>query len=76
MSQRTLELNFVVSGMHCVSCGLLVDDVLEDLAGVERSSTDGRGGRTVVRVDPALTSAVDIIAAIADVGYLAEAAAD
>ncbi len=76
MIDRTLDLNFVVSGMHCVSCGLLVDDVLEDLEGVERSSTDSRGGRIVVRFDPAVTSAVDIVAAIADVGYLAEPVAD
>ncbi|WP_308312977.1 cation transporter [Streptomyces sp. ISL-1] len=41
----------LVEGMHCTSCGLLIDDELEDLPGVRSSSTDVKAGRTTVRLD-------------------------
>jgi len=51
----------LIEGMHCAGCGLLIDDELEDVAGVRSASTDVRKGRSVVRleetsttVDPAL----------------------
>ena len=65
-------LAFEVKGMHCASCGLLIDDALEELAGVHRSETDSRRGRTVVRVDRSVTTADDIVAAIVEVGYQVE----
>ncbi|MBT2450395.1 cation transporter [Streptomyces sp. ISL-43] len=37
--------------MHCTSCGLLIDDELEEIPGVRSSSTDVRAGRTVVRLE-------------------------
>lgn len=57
-----------VTGMHCASCGLLLDDTLEDLPGVVSSSTDVRAARTVVdgTVDDA-----EIVAAITSLGYQA-----
>lgn len=66
------ELVFAVEGMHCPSCGLLIDDVVEDLAGVSSSATDVGAGRTVVAV--AEGGEVDpeaVIAAIAEAGYRA-----
>ncbi len=65
-------LSFVVSGMHCASCGLLIDDAVEELAGVERCETDSRRGRTVVSADPAVATVEAIVAAIAAAGYRAE----
>lgn len=38
----------LVDGMHCTSCGLLVDDELEDVPGVRSAATDVRAGRTLV----------------------------
>ena len=67
-----VALTFAVTGMHCSSCGLLIDDMVEELDGVARSQTDSRRGRTVVRADPAVASVESIVAAIADVGYQAE----
>ena len=61
---------FAVDGMHCASCGLLIDDYVEDLPGVASSTTDVPSSRTVVAlaagadVDPAV-----IAAAIAEAGY-------
>ncbi len=43
-------LKFAVSGMHCPSCGLLIDESLEDIAGVLRSTTDVGNERTVVEL--------------------------
>lgn len=64
----TTRLTFAVTGMHCDSCGLLIDDEVEELPGVTTSTTDVRAERTVVEcanpVDPGL-----IIAAIAVAGY-------
>ena len=64
-------LTFAVTGMHCASCGMLVDDAVEDLDGVQRCETDSRRGRAVVRVDAATASVGAITAAIADAGYTA-----
>lgn len=72
MTER-ITLTFDVTGMHCASCGLLIDDVLEDLDGVHRSDTDSRRGRTVVVAEPA-TATSEIVAAITEAGYHAELA--
>ncbi|AJT63157.3 heavy-metal-associated domain-containing protein [Streptomyces chattanoogensis] len=60
------QVELLVEGMHCNSCGLLIDDELEELAGVRSATTDVRAGRSVVRlekgadVDPAvLVAAVE-----------------
>lgn len=66
-----MSVALAVGGMHCASCGLLIDDVVEDLVGVEWSETDSRRGRTVVRADMAATSVAEIVAAIAEAGYAA-----
>ena len=65
-----------VAGMHCGSCGLLVDDALEQLPGVARAETDSRRGHTVVHADLTRTSVEQMIAAVDDVGYRAEAEVD
>ena len=69
---RHVALTFAVTGMHCASCGLLIDDAVEELDGVHHSQTDSRRGRTVVRADPAVSSVESIVAAIAGAGYQAE----
>ena len=65
----SVALTFVVTGMHCNNCGMLIDDALEEIEGVERSDTDSRRGRTIVRADPTRISADAIVDAIRDVGY-------
>lgn len=63
---------FKVSGMHCSSCGMLIDDSVEELSGVARSETDVRRGSTKVDFDPAAVDANAIISAIESAGYRAE----
>ena len=65
---------FVVTGMHCASCGMLVDDAVEEVDGVRSCATDARRGRTLVRFDPAATSPDAIAAAIEETGYGAQRA--
>ncbi|GAA4959891.1 heavy-metal-associated domain-containing protein [Actinoplanes utahensis] len=66
---------FHVTGMHCGSCGMLIDEALEQTAGVYRAETSVRAGRTVVDADPAVTDVPTLIAVIADAGYQARLAA-
>lgn len=60
-----------ITGMHCASCGMLIDEAVEDLPGVARSSTDMRAERTTVELDSTGASLADIIAAIEAEGYQA-----
>lgn len=63
---------FAVDGMHCASCGLLIDDVVEELPGVLSSATDVRAARTVVTAAPgASVDPVTITKAITEAGYTA-----
>lgn len=61
----------VVTGMHCASCGLLIDDTLEELPGVVSSSTDLRRETTTVEYDPTQTTLTAIAAEIVNLGYTA-----
>lgn len=65
------RMEFAVTGMHCASCGLLIDDEVEELAGVVASATSIRTGRTVVETDGSVDPAA-VVAAIASAGYAAE----
>jgi copper chaperone CopZ len=60
---------FAIDGMHCASCTLLIDEVLEDLDGVRRSATSLRRRRTVVEYDPNSCTPEAVAAAIAEAGY-------
>lgn len=62
---------FTVKGMHCGSCGMLIDEAVEELAGVKSSQTDVRAGLTKVEHDATVTSE-QIAGAIVHVGYSAE----
>ncbi len=43
--------NFVVKGMHCNSCKLLIEDALGDLKGVTSCSVDFKTGKGTVEHD-------------------------
>jgi copper chaperone len=67
----TATYTFRVEGMHCASCGMLVDEILEDLDGVRSSTTSLRTGLAKVTLDPARCDAAHVVAAIAEAGYAA-----
>lgn len=63
------RFEFAVTGMHCPSCGMLIDDAVEDLPGVIRSHTDMRTERTVVEVEGNGTGVEQLTEAIVAAGY-------
>lgn len=72
MGQTTSSTyTFRVQGMHCASCGMLIDETLEDLDGVRSSATSLRTGLAKVDLDPGRCSPDDVVAAIGEVGYTA-----
>lgn len=71
MPSHLTRQTFRVDGMHCASCSLLIDETLEDLEGVHRSTTRLRKRNTVVEFDPATCTTEAIVAAIAEAGYTA-----
>ena len=66
MSHRTVTVE--VAGMHCASCGILVDDCLEDVDGVVTSQTSIKTGQCVAVVTDMVTDD-DVLAAVVEAGY-------
>ena len=64
-----MRQSFAVTGMHCASCGLLIDEALEELPGIDRAQTDLRHGRTTVDGERIDTDA--IITVIEGLGFQA-----
>lgn len=63
-----------VTGMHCASCGLTIDDAVEDVPAVSRATTSFRTGLIeVVLAEGADPGAVapEVVEAIAGAGYAA-----
>lgn len=60
-----------VSGMHCGSCALTIDDTLEELEGVTKSSTSFARGRTKLEYEESLIDLDTVRSIIADLGYQA-----
>jgi copper chaperone len=67
----TTTYTFRVEGMHCASCGMLIDETLEDLDGVTASTTSFRTAVATVEADPARCGPDDLVAAIVKAGYTA-----
>jgi copper chaperone len=65
----TNRYHFLVKGMHCGSCALLIDDTLEDLPGITDTHTSLKTGRTTVDLDPKHNSPADVLNAIRELGY-------
>jgi copper chaperone CopZ len=70
----TTTTTIAVKGMHCSSCGMLIDETLEELEGVASASTDLRRETTTVEYDPAGTTLEAIVTEITGLGYKAEIA--
>lgn len=65
----TLDL----SGMHCTSCSLLIDSVLEDLEGVKSAKTSYADQKVEVEFDEGKIAVNRMISAIKNEGYDAAA---
>ena len=62
-----------IGGMHCASCALLIDDVVEDLPGVHAARTDARRELLTVTYQPTAVGLDVIVAAVIEAGYTARA---
>lgn len=60
---------FRVQGMHCASCGITIDEALEELRGVQVAMTNVRRGTTTVTFDPTMADGKKIAKAIKKAGY-------
>ena len=58
-----------VSGMHCGSCAMSIDEELEDLGGVLEAKTSYRKQVTEVVFDESLVKVEEIRKAIQTLGY-------
>ena len=57
-----------VAGMHCAACGLLIDDVMLDIDGVQTSVTDTKAGLCTVAVVESVGDE-QLLAAVVEAGY-------
>ncbi len=62
---------FQIEGMHCTSCALLIDEELEELAGIVRSKTSYAKQQAEVEYDEKQIDERKIVATIAGAGYKA-----
>ena len=68
------ELLFHVEGMHCASCGLRIDDRLEDVPGVARARTSFRSASCTVYLAPGAVAAEvseQVLSVVHGAGYRA-----
>ena len=60
-----------ITGMHCSSCALSIDDGLEELVGVKRAKTSYAKQQSEVEFDPEVVTEAALIAAVQAAGYQA-----
>lgn len=65
-----------VSGMHCSSCSILIDEAVEELDGVTSSTTSLKKKLTTVTLDPARCDPARVVEAIQEAGYQAAPATE
>ena len=59
--------------MHCSNCPMEVESIEDDLPGIKKVSASYQKGQMVVEFDEKLVSDAQIIAAVKNHGYHAEA---
>lgn len=65
-------ISFVVTGMHCGSCELLIRSELDELKGVKNIHIDHKTGKGSVDLDTRYSSNKDILSSIKKAGYSAK----
>lgn len=72
----TVTKQFNTSGMHCMSCAMLLQIQVGDAPGVEFVHAQHHSGIVEVRYDDTLIDPASIIAEIEKAGYTAELAGE
>lgn len=68
-TQTQHTMTWQISGMHCSSCSILIDEAVEELDGVISSSTSLKKKLTTVAFDRTRCNADQIAAVIVGAGY-------
>lgn len=72
-SMATVKKTLKLEGLDCVSCAVMIDDVLEELPGVVSSKTNYPKSVCEVELDEDKTSLEDVISSIEMGGFTASA---
>ncbi len=64
-----IAITFEITGMHCSSCAMNIDDALEDTAGVLKSDTSYAKGTTTIEYNPELITVSQIQSVIQALDY-------
>lgn len=70
------SVSFKISGMHCPSCCINIDGVLEDLEGVGEAKTNFAKSVTVIQYNPKIINTEIFKQVISQAGYQVEAVLD
>jgi copper chaperone CopZ len=65
------SVELLVEGMHCGSCVALIEETLQEQAGVSSATVDLDSARAVVGFDPSQIDVDALTAAVAEAGYVA-----
>lgn len=70
-NQQT-SVTLKITGMHCTSCSLAIDDALEETQGVVKARTSYARSETVVHYDHRQAKREDLLRVVKGLGYVAE----
>lgn len=63
------KITFKLSGLHCSSCAMSIDNALEEIPGVLETNTSFAKAETRVSFDPTKTNQEELKRAIQGAGY-------
>ena len=75
-AENQQTMTWQVTGMHCSSCSILIDEAVEELDGVASSTTSLKKKLTTVTFDSTRCEPVQITATIVEAGYTAALASE
>ena len=67
-----MKKTYLIKGMHCNSCSMLVANALKELKGVKSAKISYEKGEGTVEFDEKIASSSDIMKEIKKAGYKAE----
>ncbi len=68
-----IKRTFTVADMHCPNCAMRLESLEDTLPGIKSVSASYRTGRMTVEFDETRLSEEQILAAVAKLGYTAQA---
>ncbi|MDR0900032.1 MAG: heavy metal translocating P-type ATPase [Methanobrevibacter sp.] len=69
MAEMKKEIEVPISGMHCASCAMNIENSLNSLEGVKNTSVNLNSNKAIVEYDPSQIAIFEIEEAIEDLGF-------